>query len=217
MIGGGLLSGIGMFGQARAGRRAQRQMNRLASGVQGQYDAALAPLGGLLTELQGQNTRAMALQDARMAGFGFDRGTKEESDAFRLAGRNTYGRMTGVEQIRQQAALGQAALGALSSRTQQNLAARMGVAQSMAQGQMRGVDMANQIALGGIQAGLQGAQQTYENISQLGGFGLGAGIQGAMAPNPTVSSSPSSTAMPGLAQALGVDYGTLASRFRFGG
>ena len=177
MIGGGLLSGIGMLGQASAGRRAQRQMNRLASGVQGQYDAALAPIGGLLTELQGQNTRAMALEDARMSGVAFDRGTREESDAVRFAGRNTYGRMKGIEQIRQEAALGQAALGALSSRTQQNLAGRMGLAEILSQGKMRGADMANQIALGGIQTRLQSAQQTYGNISQLGGFALGAGIQ----------------------------------------
>jgi len=177
MIGGGLLSGIGMLGQARAGRRAQRQMNRLASGVQGQYDAALAPIGGLLTELAGQNLGQMGLEQARMAGYGFDRGTREESDAVRFAGRNTYGRMKGVEQIRQEAALGQAAIGATANLRQQNLSARMGLSEVMAQGQMRAADTASQIRLGGIQARQQAAQQTWGQLGQIGGFALGAGIQ----------------------------------------
>lgn len=188
MIGGGLLSGIGMFGQARAGRRAQRQMNRLASGVQGQYGAALAPIGGLLTELQGQNLGQMGLEQARMAGYGFDRGTAESSAAMRGAGRNAYGRMMGAEQIRQEAALGQAALGATANLRQQNLAARMGLSEVMAQGQMRAADMSNQIRLGGIQSRQQSAQQAYGQLAQLGGFAFGAGVQGAMAPSNVTSS-----------------------------
>jgi len=177
MIGGGLLSGIGMLGQARAGRRAQRQMNRLASGVQGQYDAALAPIGGLLTELQGQNLGQMGLEQARMAGYGFDRGTAEASAAMRGAGRNAYGRMMGAEQIRQEAALGQAALGATANLRQQNLSARMGLSEVMAQGQMRAADTANQIRLGGIQSRQQSAQQAYGQLAQVGGFAFGAGLQ----------------------------------------
>ena len=177
MIGGGLLSGIGMLGQARAGRRAQRQMNRLASSVQGQYDAALAPIGGLLTELAGQNLGQMGLEQARMAGYGFDRGTAESAAAMRSGGRNAFAALMGTEQIRQQAALGQAALGATANLRQQNLSARMGLSEVMAQGQMRAADTASQIRLGGIQARQQAAQQTWGQLGQLGGFALGAGIQ----------------------------------------
>lgn len=177
MVGGGLLSGAGMLGQARAGRRAARSMNRLAAGVQGQYDKALAPIGGLLNELAGQNLRQMAAQDATMAGYGFDRGTREAEFARRTGGLNSYAAAMGVEEIRQQAALGQAALGALSSRTEQNLAARMGLTETMAQGQMRAADTANQIRLGGIQQRQQGAQQAWGQLGQLGGFAFGAGAQ----------------------------------------
>lgn len=188
MIGGGLLSGIGMIGQARAGRRAARRMDRLASGVQGQYDAALAPIGGLLAELEGQNLGQMGLEQARMAGYGFDRGTAESAAAMRGVGRNAFAALMGTEQIRQQAALGQAALGATANLRQQNLAARMGLTETMAQGQMRAADMANQIRLGGIQQRQQSAQQGFGALSQLGGFALGAGIQGAMAPQATAGS-----------------------------
>lgn len=188
MIGGGLLSGIGMLGQARAGRRASRAMGRLASGVQGQYDAALAPIGGLLTELQGQNLGQMGLEQARMAGYGFDRGTAEATAAMRGAGRNAFAALMGTEQLRQQAALGQAALGATANLRQQNLSARMGLSEVMAQGQMRAADTANQIRLGGIQQRQQSAQQAFGALGQIGGFALGAGIQGAMAPSNVTSS-----------------------------
>jgi len=180
MIGGGLLSGIGMLGQASAGRRAQRQMNRLASGVQGQYGAALAPIGGLLTELQGQNVRQMAYEDARLA-YG---SPSLQADVEKYAGykmsRGELANFQRIASVEQQARIGQAALGALSSRTQQNLAGRMGLAEILSQGQMRAADMMNQIRLGGIQTGLQNAQQTYGNISQLGAFALGAGVQAKM-------------------------------------
>ena len=245
MIGGGLLSGIGMLGQARAGRRAARRMDRLASGVQGQYDAALAPIGGLLSELEGQNIGQMGLEQARMAGYGFDRGTAESTAAMRGAGRNSFAALMGTEQLRQQAAFGQAALGATANVRQQNLSARMGLSEVMAQGQMRASDTANQIRLGGIQTRQQSAQQAYGQLTQLGGFALGAGVQGAMAPSSVTSNiralPPTSTRLPApigmigtptlnsaslanipsfgssAAEALGVDYGTLASRFRFGG
>ena len=188
MIGGGLLSGIGMIGQARAGRRAARRMDRLASGVQGQYDAALAPIGGLLAELEGQNLGQMGLEQARMAGYGFDRGAAESAAAMRGVGRNAFAALMGTEQIRQQAALGQAALGAAANLRQQNLAARMGLTETMAQGRMRAADMANQIRLGGIQQRQQSAQQGFGALTQLGGFALGAGIQGYMAPQETTNS-----------------------------
>lgn len=181
MIGGGLLSGAGMIGQARAGRRAARSMNRLAAGVQGQYDKALAPIGGLLNELAGQNLGQMGLEQARMAGYGFDRGTAEAAAAMRGVGRNAFAGMMGAEQIRQEAALGQAALGATANLRQQNLAARMGLTEAMAQGQMRAADTANQIRLGGIQQRQQGAQQAWGQLGQLGGFAFGAGAQMNMA------------------------------------
>jgi hypothetical protein len=200
MIGGALLSGIGMLGQARAGRRGQRQMNRLASGVQGQYDAALAPVGGLLGELAGQNLGQMGLEQALMAGYGFDRGATESAAAMRGGGRNAFAALMGTEQIRQQAALGQAALGATTNLRQQNLSARMGLSEIMAQGQMRAADTANQIRLGGIQARQQGAQQMYGQLGQLGGFAFGAGVQGAMAPSTLTSNiqamPPTSTRLP---------------------
>jgi hypothetical protein len=214
MIGGGLLSGIGMIGQARAGRRAARRMDRLASGVQGQYDAALAPIGGLLAELEGQNLGQMGLEQARMAGYGFDRGAKEAEFARRTGGLNSYAAIMGTEQIRQQAALGQAALGATANLRQQNLAARMGLTETMAQGQMRAADMANQIRLGGIQQRQQSTQQGFGALTQLGGFALGAGIQGYMAPQTMTTTTPTFAPGPEIAQSLGVDYGTLASRFR---
>jgi len=200
MIGGGLLSGIGMLGQARAGRRAARRMDRLASGVQGQYDAALAPIGGLLSELEGQNIGQMGLEQARMAGYGFDRGTAESTAAMRGAGRNSFAALMGTEQLRQQAAFGQAALGATANVRQQNLSARMGLSEVMAQGQMRASDTANQIRLGGIQTRQQSAQQAYGQLTQLGGFALGAGVQGAMAPSSVTSNiralPPTSTRLP---------------------
>jgi hypothetical protein len=177
MIGGGLLSGIGMLGQASAGRRAQRQMNRLASGVQGQYDAALAPIGGLLTELQGQNVRQMAYEDARLAyGSPSLQADVERSAGYQMS-RRELANLQRIASVEQQARIGQAALGALSSRTQQNLSARMGLSEVMAQGQMRAADTASQIRLGGIQARQQAAQQTWGQLGQLGGFALGAGIQ----------------------------------------